>query len=95
MRSASGRFASAIATAGVWVIEVAGHEGEFSVVQSSAGRVVEAYSTPDLVGNGPGGQQESRSLALASVLASLPADVRVVLNPGTAPTMVVPESDEQ
>jgi hypothetical protein len=90
-----GAFEKAVAESDVWIIEVPGHEGEFSVVPSSAGKVVEAFTSPDLVGNGPTGPQPAAQIELARVLAALPPDVRVVINPGTAPTMVIPEPQQR
>ena len=86
------QFATTVAESMVWVIQLDGHDGELSVTESSAGKVVEAFSTPDLVPNGVLGDVPSHQVSLVRVLELLPADVRVALNPGTPPTLVIPEA---
>jgi len=86
------QFAEAVGRSMVWVLQLEDHDGELSVTDSSAGRVVEAFTTPDLVGNGILGDVPSHQISLVRVLEMLPADVRIALNPGTVPTLVIPET---
>ena len=81
---------TAVAAATVWVVQLPGHDGDLSVADSSAGKVVEAYTSPDLVGNGVLGDVASAPIGLSQLLSMLPNEVRVVLNPGTTPNIVIP-----
>jgi len=88
------QFAETVARSMVWVVQLAGHEGELSVAPSSEGKVVEVFSSPDLVPNGVLGDVPSHQLPFARVLELLPDDVRVALNPGTPPTLVLPDTGQ-
>lgn len=84
------QFAQTVARSIVWVIQLPGHEGELSVAESSEGKVVEVFSSPDLVPHGVLGDVAAHQIPLVRVLELLPSDVRIALNPGTAPTLVLP-----
>ena len=86
------QFAETVARSMVWVIQLEGHEGELSIAPSSAGKVVEVFSTPDLVPNGVLGDVPSHQVPLVRVLEMLPDDVRIAVNPGTPPTLVLPDA---
>lgn len=84
------QFAETVARSVVWVIQLRGHEGELSVAESSEGKVVEVFTSPDLVPHGILGDVPAHQIPLVRVLELLPSDVRIALNPGTAPTLVLP-----
>lgn len=90
----SQEFAETVARSMVWVVQLKGHEGELSVAPSSEGKVVEVFSSPDLVPNGVLGDVPSHQVPLVRVLEMLPDDVRIALNPGTPPTLVLPDTGQ-
>lgn len=85
------QFAEAVVRSIVWVVQLDGHAGDLSVADSSAGKAVEALTTPNLVANGVLGHVASQQLPLVRVRELLPADVRIALNPGTVPPLAIPD----
>lgn len=82
------RFTTIFAVAPLWVLDEPGHRGEIKVEMSSEGRVVRAFTSPDLLPDGV----DTPSVAIPGgvLIDRLPVDSRIAINPGTAPTIVFP-----